>query len=122
MFKHNIKIGVTDITDVVANYETETEPVYTSSVMTMDGIEHKQIIRTRTTLNVVLNPMTLSRAAEVCALLERQPLTVTFYDHATGADRVASMVAEIPTLQTIRGMIHAGARWVEVGEIVLEEL
>lgn len=121
-FKHTVIVSGLDITDSIGGYVTDRTPVYSDSVVTMDGVEHKVLIRTKSRLAVTLNPRSLGDVAALCDALEHQPVDVSFYDQQNGMQRTASMVCDFPTATLIRGMTHLGQRWVELGELIFEEL
>lgn len=121
-YKPTLIINGESFTSAFGTYTCERVPVYSDSVTTMDGVEHKVLIRTKSVLEFKVNPLSEDDTVRLFTALNMQPAEVSFFDLQTGEQRTANMVCNIPQAAMIRGLIHNGQRWNEFDSITLEEL
>lgn len=72
-------------------YGTTYNPVFSESVVTMDGVEHVTVKRYKGTLTVTLRPLTGTQWATLSALLATGILTVQYTCIQRNTDVTASM-------------------------------
>ena len=65
------KINDVDFSDVIQRYgyATTYDPVYTNSMMSMNGIEHVGYLRHRGSVTITLNPLEGTRLSQLAAAL-----------------------------------------------------
>lgn len=102
-------------------YTTSRTPVWSRTVTTTDGRDHKRLLRYRGGLKFKLNPLTDAQTPTVAAALAEQPAAVTYYDKDLGANVTRSMVFNGLTEQEIRWRF-AGKTWNEPLTVTLTEL
>ncbi len=86
MTKLPFTINGEDFSDIVHKYgyTTDTVPVYSRVVTTMDQVDHQTLIRMRGRLNIRTNPVREERAEAFCSALRSLPATVAYYSFQSG--------------------------------------
>lgn len=115
-------INGVDFSDVVHKYgyATDSIPVYSRTITTLDGVDHCNLIRMRGVLTITTNPVSEARAAAFCSALQSLPAAISYYCFQTGKTVTQTMRASgMPLALTLQ---NGAARWLSGMEISFEQL
>ena len=123
-YKYTVIVSGVDITQDIdgQSYDTSHIPVTTDTITTLDGIDHKRLIREKGELKFDLNPMPFARAVAVSYALRKLPCVVQYMDLQTGEQRTAQMEIDETTAAHLHGIRLNGQNWVRIGSVKLTEL
>lgn len=97
------KINNTDCSGYITKYGygTTYNPVFSESIVTLDGVEHVAVKRYKGTLTVTLRPLTGAQWATLSALLAAGILTVQYTCIQRNMDVTASMKLDNISANTV---------------------
>lgn len=124
MLDYTLTINGVDFTPMVErdSYRTSKIPVYSDSVMTMDGITHVALLRNKGEISFDFNPQNATNIETACAALLTMPCAVRYFDLQTQAYVNANMVIDQQTAQYLSRCYYRGERWSQMESITLTEL
>ena len=124
MLDYTLTINGVDFTPMVErdSYRTSKIPVYSESIMTMDGVTHVALIRNKGEISFDLNPQNAAQTSAVCTSLLTMPCVVRYFDLQTQAYVNATMVIDQQTAQYLSRCLYKGERWNQMESITLTEL
>lgn len=124
MLDYTLTINGVDFTSMVErdSYRTSKIPVYSESIMTMDGVTHVALLRNKGEISFDLNPQNATDTASACTALLIMPCVVRYYDIQTQAYVNATMVIDQQTAQYLSRCLYKGERWNQMESITLTEL
>lgn len=124
MLDYSLRINGVDFTSLVErdSYRTNKIPVYSDSIVTMDGITHVALIRNKSKITFSFNPQNAQNTAMACNALLSMPCEVYFYDLQSQAYAVATMMIDGQSAQYLSRCLYRGERWSQMDSITLTEL
>lgn len=124
MLDYSLRINGVDFTSLVErdSYRTNKIPVYSDSIVTMDGITHVALIRNKSEITFSFNPQNAQNTAMACNALLSMPCEVYFYDLQSQAYAVATMMIDGQSAQYLSRCLYRGERWSQMDSITLTEL
>ena len=124
MLDYTLTINGVDFTSMVErdSYKTSKIPVYSESIMTMDGVTHVALIRNKGEISFDLNPQNATKTSVACVALLTMPCVVRYFDLQTQAYVNATMVIDQQTAQYLSRCLYKGERWNQMESITLTEL
>lgn len=124
MLDYTLTINGVDFTSMVErdSYKTSKIPVYSDSIMTMDGITHVALLRNKGEISFDMNPQNATDTASVCTALLTIPCAVRYFDLQTQAYVNANMVIDQQSAQYLSRCLYRGERWNQMESITLTEL
>lgn len=104
------------------SYKTSKIPVYSESVMTIDGYSHVALLRNKNEISFEFNPQN-SEDISICAnALLSLPCEVYFYSLQTQQYEYANMTLTQQVAQYLSRCLYRGERWNQAELITLTEL
>mgnify|MGYP007057775848 FL=1 len=78
MLDYTLTINGVDFTAMVErdSYQTDTVPIYTERITTMDGVDHVALLRNKSTLTFEFNPQTTAQTKTACDALLMESIEV----------------------------------------------
>lgn len=124
MLDYTLKINGVNFTAMIErdSYQTETIPIYTDRLTTMDGVDHVALLRNKSTLTFEFNPQTAAQTKTACDALLAQPCTVYFFNIQSNAYKTANMTLDGQSAQYLSRCLSRGLRWNQMDPITLTEL
>lgn len=124
MLDYTLTINGVDFTHMVErdSYSTSKIPVYSESVMTMDGITHVALLRNKGEIEFEFNPQNSVDTEAACTALLRMPCLVYYYNLQEQAYRYANMIINQQTAQYLSRCLYRGEKWNQMDKITLSEL
>jgi len=124
MLDYTLTINGIDFTSMVErdSYKTSKIPVYSESIMTMDGVTHVALIRNKGEISFDLNPQNATKTSVACVALLTMPCVVRYFDLQIQAYVNATMVIDQQTAQYLSRCLYKGERWNQMESITLTEL
>lgn len=124
MLDYTLTINSTDFTAMVErdSYKTDTVPVFSERITTMDGVDHVALIRNKSSLTFEFNPQTTTQTKTACDALLTQPCTVYFYNIQSNAYKTADMTLDGQSAQYLSRCLSRGLHWNQMQSITLTEL
>lgn len=124
MLDYTLTINGTDFTKYVErdSYSTAMVPVYTSEVVTLDGISHYVNLRNKNTVTFSFNPMNAAKTGLLSNALMIQPCTVYFYSLQTQSYTTATMSLDRHSAEYLSRCLYKGTAWNQLAQITLTEL
>lgn len=117
------EINGEDFSDIVHKYGyvTDTVPVYSRTVTTLDKVDHQNLIRTRGTLTITTNPVKPDRAAAFCSALRALPARVKYYSFQSGqiVEQTMRLTGGMPLAVALQ---NGDARWLDGLTLTHEQL
>ena len=104
------------------SYVTSKIPVYSDSVVTMDGITHLALIRNKGEITFEFNPQNAADTQAACAALLSIPCVVDYFSLQTQAYERANMSIDQQSAQYLSRCLFRGERWNQMTSITLTEL
>lgn len=108
-----LKIDGADFSSYVDKYgySVEQQPVYGSSVTTLDGVDHCVISRWKSYLTVSIKPLTRAMASALYDAITPSSISVQYYNPQLGLVTQSMRIEKIPmdlTIATADRDIYAG--------------
>lgn len=102
-------------------YATDTVPVYSRVVTTLDGVDHQHLLRVRGTLTITTNPVKPDRAAAFCSALRALPGKVKYYSFQTGqvVEQTMRLTGGMPLAVALQ---NGDTRWLDGMSLTIEQL
>lgn len=124
MLDYTLTINGVDFTGMVErdSYVTSKIPVYSDSVVTMDGITHLALIRNKGEITFEFNPQNATDTQAACAALLSIPCVVDYFSLQTQAYERANMSIDQQSAQYLSRCLFRGERWNQMTSITLTEL
>lgn len=124
MLDYTVTINSVDFTSYIErdSYKTAKTPVYSESVMTLDGVTHVVKLRNKNEVYFELNPQNATNMGTLCAALLTIPCSVYFFSLQSQAYETANMVLDKQTAQYLSRCLAGGLKWNQVERIELTEL
>lgn len=124
MLDYTLLINGVDITPMIErdSYQTRRIPVYSESVVTMDGITHTALLRNKGEVSFDFNPQNASNTSSVCTALLDTPCEVYYYDLQMQTYVLANMIIDQQSAQYLSRCLYRGERWNQIESITLTEL
>lgn len=124
MLDYNLLIGGFDISPMIErdSYQTSRIPVYSESVVTMDGITHTALLRNKGEISFEFNPQNAFDTASVCGALLEMPCEVYYYDLQMQTYVLTNMMIDSQSAQYLSRCLYRGEKWNQMERITLTEL
>lgn len=93
MTEYTFKVNGVNFAQLVNKYayQTDTVPVESNRVRTMDGVDHVVVLRHKGVLRVGINPADSAAFVNFCAELQKSPVEVEYTSLQHNADVVKTM-------------------------------
>lgn len=101
-------------------YQTESVPVWSRTVTTLDKREIKKLIRRRGVLTVKLNDAPEELVTAFFAAMRTMPATIKYHRFQTGTDVTQTMTTDSAPLALL--LEDGGTRWLEGFTMTFEEM
>lgn len=101
-------------------YQTESVPVWSRTVTTLDKREIKKLMRRRGVLTVKLNDAPEEQVAAFFAAMRTMPATVGYHRFQTGSDVTQTMTTDSAPLALL--LKDGDTRWLEGFTMTFEEV
>lgn len=123
MTKLPFTINGEDFSDIVHKYgyATDTIPIYSRVITTMDQVDHQSLVRMRGALNIRTNPVQADRAAAFCSALKSLPAKVTYYSFQSG-QLVEQTMRLMGSLPLSLALWNGDTKWLDGLSLTLEQL
>ena len=124
MLNYTFTVNGVDLTAMIErdSYVTSKTPVYSDSVMTMNGITHVALLRNKGEVKFDFNPQNATDTATACAALLTMPCKVYYFNLQTQAYENADMIIDQQSAQYLSRCLHLGLAWNQMTSITLTEL
>lgn len=124
MLDYTLMINGVDFTNMVErdSYTTAKLPVYSDSVMTMDGVTHIALLRNKGEIHFEFNPQNAADTNAACAALLSMPCTVYYFNLQDQIYEYANMTVDQQSAQYLSRCLYRGERWNQMAAITLTEL
>lgn len=124
MLNYTLTINNTDLTSYVKfdSYATSMSTVYSSPVVTMDGVTHVRKIRSKGTVSFELNPQDAATTKIIAETLLSQPCTVYYFNLQTQTYETANMMMDGQSAEYLALCEAKGLNWNQMSPIELTEL
>ena len=124
MVNLTFKVNNTDYSGYVErdSYSTSVIPVYSDSITTLDGVEHKTLKRLKGRLNITLNPQNAANTALICSDLLSSPVEVQYHCLQRNVDVTANMAVDTVSADFLSRCLYRGESWNGLESITLTEL
>lgn len=124
MLDFNLTINGVDFKPFIRwdSYSTRKIPVYSQTVTTIDGVEHKTLIRNRGELSFSLNPQNATNTLALASALLTQPCTVNYFSLQTQQYEGAIMALDGQSAEYLVRCKFQGEKWNKFDSITLTEL
>ena len=124
MLDYTLTINGVDFTTLVErdSYQTAKIPVYSDSIVTMDGITHVALLRNKGEIRFEFNPQNATDTAAACAALLNMPCRVNYFNIQEQEYQDADMTVDQQTAQYLSRCLYRGERWNQMASVTLTEL
>lgn len=124
MLDYNLTINGVNFAPMVErdSFQTRQIPVYSDSVMTMDGVTHVVLIRNKGEITFEFNPQNSTNMSAACNALLTMPCLVYYFDLQKQNYVLANMVIDQQSAQYLSRCLYRGERWSQMESITLTEL
>lgn len=124
MLDYTLTINGVDFTAMVErdSYNTAKLPVYSDSVVTMDGVTHVALLRNKGEIRFEFNPQNASDTQAACAALLSTPCVVDYFNLQTQMYERAKMTIDQQSAQYLSRCLYRGEKWNKMESITLTEL
>lgn len=124
MLHYTLTVNGVDFTQFVErdSYATSKIPVYTDSIVTMDGVEHLKLLRNKAEITFSFNPQNAANTKIICEALLNQPCVVYYFNLQTQTYTTANMKIDKQTAQFLSRCLFVGLDWNGLADITLTEL
>ena len=119
---YTFKINNVDFSDVIQKYgyATSYDPVYSDSMMSLNGIEYIAILRYRGTLTITLKPLEGTRLSQLTTALTAGIPEITYTCLQRNADVITSMRLDVNSAELL--LENASRKLVGNTQITFTEL
>ena len=124
MLNYTLTINNTDLTSYVKfdSYATSMSTVYSSPVVTMDGVTHVRKIRSKSTVSFELNPQDAATTKTIAETLLTQPCSVYYFNLQTQTYETANVMMDDQSAEYLALCEAKGLNWNQMSPIELTEL
>lgn len=124
MLYYTLTVNSTDITNYVKfdSYSTSKVPVYSNSVVTMDGVTHVRQIRSKGAVSFELNPQDAATTKIIAEALLTQPCSVYYFNLQTQTYETVNMMMDEQSAEYLALCEAKGLKWNQLSPIQLTEL
>lgn len=124
MLDYTLTINGVDFTDKIErdSYMTKKIPVYSDSIVTMDGITHVTNLRNKSEISFALNPQNATVTAMLCTALLTMPCEVYYFSLQTQTYELKNMIIDSQSAEYLSRCLYRGERWNQMDSITLTEL
>lgn len=124
MLDYTLTINGVDFTRFVErdSYNTSKIPVYTESVVTLDGVTHTALIRNKGELRFEMNPQNASDTETACRALLSTPCEVNYFNLQTQEYERAYMTIDQQSANYLSRCYYKGLKWNQMDSITMTEL
>lgn len=124
MLNYTLTINNTDLTSYVKfdSYATSMSTVYSSPIVTMDGVTHVRKIRSKSTVSFELNPQDAATTKIIAETLLNQPCSVYYFNLQTQTYETANMMMDDQSAEYLALCEAKGLNWNQMSPIELTEL
>lgn len=124
MLDYTLKINNVDFTGKIErdSYRTAKIPVYSDSVMTLDGVTHVANLRNKGEVSFSLNPQNATDTATLCSALLVMPCTVYYFSLQSQAYETVRMMIDNQSAEYLSRCLYGGLKWNQMDSITLTEL
>ena len=124
MLDYTLKINNVDFTGKIErdSYVTAKIPVYSDSVMTLDGVTHVANLRNKGQVSFSLNPQNALDTSTLSAALLVMPCTVYYFSLQTQAYETVRMMIDQQSAEYLSRCLYGGLKWNQMTTITLTEL
>ena len=124
MLDYTLTINGVNFTDKIErdSYMTKKIPVYSDSIVTMDGITHVTNLRNKSEISFSLNPQNATDTATLCTALLTMPCEVYYFSLQTQAYELKNMMIDSQSAEYLSRCLYRGQRWNQMDSITLTEL
>lgn len=124
MVNKTFKVNNTDYSGYIErdSYSTVTIPVYSETITTLDGVDHKALKRLKGRLTIGLNPQNAVNTAAICADLLSSPVEVQYTCLQRNQTVTAVMAIDQLSADFLSRCLYRGESWNSVQSITLTEL
>jgi hypothetical protein len=124
MLDYTLTINGVDFTDKIErdSYTTKKIPVYSQSIVTMDGITHVTNLRNKSEISFSLNPQNATDTATLCTALLTMPCEVYCFSLQTQVYELKNMMIDSQSAEYLSRCLYRGERWNQMDSITLTEL
>lgn len=124
MLDYTLTINGVDFTDKIErdSYTTKKIPVYSDSIVTMDGITHVTNLRNKSEISFSLNPQNATVTATLCTALLTMPCEVYHFSLQTQSYELKNMMIDGQSAEYLSRCLYKGERWSQMDSITLTEL
>lgn len=124
MLDYTLTINSVDFTNYVErdSYATSKIPVYSESVLTMDGYTHVANLRNKGEVTFTLNPQNATDTATLCNALLTQPCVVYYFSLQTQHYEQVNMMLDRHSAEYLSRCLYKNQRWNQLEQITLTEL
>lgn len=124
MLNYTLTINNTDLTSYVKfdSYATSVSTVFSSPIVTMDGVTHVRKIRDKATVSFELNPQDAATTKVIAETLLNQPCSVYYFNLQTQTYETATMMMDDQSAEYLALCEAKGLNWNQMSAIELTEL
>ena len=124
MLDYTLTVNGVDFTGKIErdSYRTSKIPVYSDSVVTLDGVTHIANLRNKGEVSFALNPQAASDTATLCNALLIMPCTVYYFSLQSQSYETARMMLDNQSAEYLSRCLYKGLKWNQMDSITLTEL
>ena len=124
MLDYTLTINGVDFTNMIErdSYNTANIPVYSDSVVTLDGITHVALLRNKAEISFDFNPQNATDTQTACNALLSMPCEVYYFNLQRQEYMYANMTVDQRTAQYLSRCLHKGLKWNQMDSLTLTEL
>lgn len=124
MLDYTLTINGVDFTGKIErdSYRTGKIPVYSDSVITLDGVTHIANLRNKGEVSFSLNPQSASDTSTLCNALLIMPCTVYYFSLQSQTYETARMMLDSQSAEYLSRCLYKGLKWNQMESITLTEL
>lgn len=124
MVSLTFKINNTDYSGYIErdSYSTAVIPVYSETITTLDGVDHKTLKRLKGRISFTMNPQNATNTAAICADLLSSPVEVKYHCLQRNQDLTVQMAVDTVSADFLSRCLYRGESWNSVQSITLTEL
>lgn len=104
------------------SYNTSKIPVYSDSIVTMDGVEHLTLLRNKGEITFSFNPQNAANTQAACNALLVMPCEVYYFNLQTQQYELAIMRIDQQSARFLSYCLAYGLDWNQMTDITLTEL
>ena len=124
MLDYTLRINGVDFTQYVErdSFQTRKIPVYSESVVTLDGVTHVALLRNKGEITFEFNPQNADTMTECATALLSQPCEVYYWSLQTQRYETVYMTINQQAAQYLSRCLYRGQRWSQAESVTLTEL